>query len=367
MMARPRFPFLDLKDSITPLRQQLINAATRVIDSGRYIGGEEVQVLEQEICRSTGAKYAVAVSNGLDALRLSWRALIENGLLSHGDKVMVPANTYIATILAISDAGLQPVCVDPDPHTMLLGEHEVQRALTDDIKAIAPVHLYGAPAYVPAEGMPSVEDAAQALGATAASGRVGSLGTMAAISFYPTKNIGALGDAGCVTTNNRELADTVRALANYGSDRRYHNIYRGFNCRMDPIQAAMLRVKLKHLNEEIEDRNAKAALYRKCINHPAIECPPELPGHVYHQFVVKLATGIDRDIWRQRLLDAGVETDVHYAVPPHKQPCYSGVIMGNFPATESLADRIVSLPIGPSTSQNDVVLISEIINQTLNA
>lgn len=364
-MSRPRFPFLDLKDSVAPLRQQLVDAATRVIDSGRYIGGDEVKALEREMCRITGAKYAVAVSNGLDALRLSWRALIEKGVLQQGDKVLVPANTYIATILAITDAGLQPVCVDPNPDTMILGEQEIRQVLTDDVKAVAPVHLYGAPAFVPGEGLPSVEDAAQAIGASAPEGAVGSLGTLAAFSFYPTKNIGALGDAGCVTTNNAELADTVRALANYGSDRRYHNIYRGFNCRMDPLQAAFLRVKLQYLQHEIDDRRAKAALYRKYITSPLVDCPPDTPGHVYHQFVVKLSPDLDRDKWRKQLLDEGVETDVHYAVPPHKQPCYNGMIKGEFPVTETLADRIVSLPIGPNTSRDDVIAISEIINQTL--
>lgn len=364
-MSQPRFPFLDLKDSVNPLRQQLVDAVTRVIDSGRYIGGAEVQALEEKMCDITGAKYAVAVSNGLDALRLAWRALLESGRLAPGDKVLVPANTYIATILAITDAGLQPVCVDPNPDTMLLDEAQLQRSLTDDIKAVAPVHLYGGPAFVP-DNLPSVEDVAQAIGATTPTGAAGNLGTLAAFSFYPTKNIGALGDAGCVTTNDAELANIVRALANYGADRRYHNIFQGFNCRMDPMQAAILGVKLQHLQQEINDRRTKADLYRQLIDTPLIECPADIPGHVYHQFVVKLSPDIDRDKWRAQLLDAGVETDVHYAVPPHKQPCYNGLLTGNFPVTESLADRIVSLPIGPSTSLEDVASISKIINQSLN-
>lgn len=366
MMSRPRFPFLDLRDCVTPVRQQLVDAVTRVVDSGRYIGGVEVKTFEAKMCEITGAKYAVAVSNGLDALRLSWRALIEVGILSHGDKVLVPANTYIATVLAITDAGLQPVCVDPNPETMLVDEDRLKKSLKDDIKAFASVHLYGAPAYVPTTGLPTVEDVAQAIGAKTATGTTGNLGTLGAFSFYPTKNIGALGDAGCVTTNSQELAATVRALANYGADRRYHNIYQGFNCRMDPIQAAILTVKLKYLQQEIEERCAKASLYRACIDSALIECPTFIPGHVYHQFVVKLNPGIDRDQWRKKLLESGVETDVHYAVPPHKQPCYAGIIKGDFPVTDSLADHIVSLPIGPSTSQDDVVAISRIINQTLN-
>ena len=365
-MKQPRFPFLNLKDAVTPHRQQLIAAATRVIDSGRYIGGDEDTALEHDMCRITGAKYAVAVSNGLDALRLAWRALIIDGQLMPGDKVLVPANTYIATILAISDAGLQPVGVEPDSHTMLAGTRELLRDMSDDIKALAPVHLYGAPVDIPVTPLPVVEDAAQAIGASSSNGIVGSIGTLAAFSFYPTKNIGALGDAGCVTTNSRELADTVRALANYGSDRRYHNIHKGFNCRMDPIQAAFLRVKLEYLQEEIQERRAKAALYREHISTPNVICPPDIDGHVYHQFVIRLAPGVDRDAWRNLLLKAGVETDIHYAVPPHRQPCYKELAGNQFPITDTLADSIVSLPIGASTSKEDIPMIADIINRVSN-
>ncbi len=363
MSKQPRFPFLDLKAGVAPLRDQLVEAAVRVIDSGRYIGGEEVKALEEDMCRVAGAPYAVAVSNGLDALRLSWRALIECGYRHPGDKVLVPANTYIATFLAISDAGLQPVGVDPNPETMIAGEREIRAAMADDIKAVAPVHLYGAPALTGDVDVPVVEDAAQAIGATSDRGPVGSLGDMAAFSFYPTKNIGALGDAGCVTTGNEMLYQAVRALANYGSDRRYHNIYKGFNCRMDPMQAALLRVKLNYLQQEVDARREKARLYREYIDSPLVETPRDIAGHVYHQFVVKLTPGVDRDLWREKLLEAGVETDIHYAVPPHKQPCYAQQGNASFPVTEDLADRIVSLPIGQNTSTEDIPVIAEIINK----
>ncbi len=370
-----KYPFADLKIADAPILDKMQQAAARVLASGRYVGGEECERLEQRLCDLTGVQHAVGVSNGLDALRLILRAYVIMGRLNRGDEVIVPANTYIASILAIIDAGLTPVPVEPDPATLNINTSRLEAALTPRTRAIMTVHLYGRPAwdarmrdFARRHGLLVVEDNAQAIGATAACEGLynglratGALGDAAAFSFYPTKNIGACGDAGAVTTHDRELADTVRALANYGSDRRYHNIYQGFNCRLDPIQAAILDVRLDMIEAETAHRRAIAATYSSLIRHDAIVTPADEPGHVYHQYVI-LAD--DREGLREYLTANGVGTDIHYAVPPHRQPCMADTLgRGQYPITDNLAARCLSLPVTRATSEADAAEIAAIINR----
>lgn len=374
-----RYPFLDLKAANAPLLDELQAAAARVVASGWYLRGDETAALESEMATLSQTEHCVAVSNGLDALRLVLRAWLEMGRLHHGDKVAVQANTYIASVLAISDSGLVPVLVEPDTRTFNLSAATLKTALDEqpDIKAVMPVHLYGTPAWdfgmtdvITQHGLLVLEDNAQAIGAQAAwpglngTKTTGGLAHAAATSFYPTKNAGALGDAGCVTTNDRALADTVRALANYGSDRRYHNIYRGFNCRMDEMQAAMVRVKLRHLAEETTRRQAVARAYSGTISSPYIITPDIIPGtsQVWHQYVLTVLNGY-RDMFRDYLAARGIGTDIHYAVPPHLQPCYSSQCEGLFlPVTEVMAHTVVSLPIAAPITPDDARDIARVIN-----
>lgn len=372
-----RYPFLDLADANAPYMDEMAEAAARVIRSGRYIGGTENEAFERYLAEMTGTRYAVGVSNGLDALRLILRAYVELGVLSRGDEVIVPANTYIASVLAITDAGLTPALVDADISTMNIDTSLIETAVTPRTRAIVTVHLYGRVAWdekiaetARKYNLKVIEDCAQSIGARATvpglNGglHAGGLGDAGAFSFYPTKNIGAIGDAGAVTTDDERLAATVRALANYGSDRRYHNIYCGFNCRLDPIQAAMLMVKLPHTADENADRFARALAYSRTIWHPQIITPiltQSVTDNVWHQYVIRV-TGGRRDEMKNRLADAGVATDIHYATPPHMQPCYATLRHGSLPVTELLASEILSLPIGPGTSVKDAAEIGEIIN-----
>ncbi len=373
-----KYPFLDLGKVNEPYLYELKEAACRVIESGRFIGGEEVDALEQELSTLTHAPYAIGVSNGLDALRLILRGYIELGVMTHGDEVIVPANTYIASVLAVSDAGLTSVPVDIDPVTMNIDTSLIDKTITSRTRAVMPVHLYGRVAWdntlvetAKKHNLKIIEDNAQALGARASldglhgSRMTGALGDAAGVSFYPTKNVGALGDAGAVLTHDRDLAIAVRALANYGSDRRYHNIYRGFNCRLDPIQAAMLRVKLRHLKEENAERFARALAYNNTIRRDDVILPEitsTVVDNVWHQYVIRVTEG-KRALFRERLADKGVATDIHYAVPPHRQPCYADTLgQQSYPVAERLADEIVSLPIGTGTSVRDASDIGHIIN-----
>lgn len=373
-MSQMRYPFLDLGRVNAPYSDELRRAALRVVDSGRYVGGPEVTLFENELARVTGVPYAVGVSNGLDALRLIFRAYMELGRLRRGDGVIVPANTYIASVLAETDCGLEPVFVEPDERTLNLDTLLVEQALNDNVKAVLTVHLYGRPCYdgvladvARRHNLIIVEDNAQAIGAdasvpsSAGTYRTGSLGDAAAFSFYPTKNAGALGDAGAVTTRDEELANAVRALANYGSDRRYHNIYEGLNCRLDPIQAAFLNVKLKYLDRETAHRRELAAVYNDNIANPLIVKPllDNPDGSVWHQYVVRCAC---REEFRNYLTENGVGTDIHYAVPPHRQPCYARYSALSLPVTDRLAAEVVSLPVSSCTSPDDAFEISQIIN-----
>lgn len=373
-----KYPFLDLAKVNEPYFDELSEAAVRVVRSGRYIGGAENEAFEQCLADLTGAPYIIGVSNGLDALRLILRAYVQLGVFEKGDEVIYPANTFIATVLAISDAGLVPVAVDIDEKTMNIDTSLIEAAVTERTRAIMPVHLYGRVAWdselvalASKYNLRIIEDCAQALGArTLAKGLhdspfAGALGDAAAVSFYPTKNVGALGDAGAVLTHDPQLARTVRALANYGSESRYNNIYCGYNCRLDPIQAAMLRVKLPHLAEENADRFEKALVYNRSVRRVDVVLPEisrEVNDQVWHQYVVRV-TGGKRDAFRTALEKAGVGSEIHYAVPPHLQPCYRGLAHGQLPVTEKLASEIVSLPIARGTSVEDAAEISRIINE----
>ncbi len=373
-----KYPFLDLGAVNASYADELVKAAERVVRSGRYVGGEEVERLESMLSGMTGAPYIIGVSNGLDALRLILKGYVALGVMKNGDEVIVPGNTYVASLLAITDAGLKPVPVDADIQTMNIDSQLVEKAVTPKTKAIMTVHLYGRVAWdntladiAKRYGLKVIEDNAQGIGGIATtaglydSRRTGSLGDAAAFSFYPTKNVGALGDAGAVATHDKELAMTVRALANYGSDRRYHNIYLGYNCRLDPMQAAMLTVKLPHTDRENADRFERAVTYSRNIQRPDVVTPmmsETVTDNVWHQYVLRVTNG-KRAEFISRLAENGVGTDIHYATPPHRQPCYAGLPHSALPVTELLADEVVSLPIATGTSVKDAAEISEIINR----
>lgn len=375
MDTTKRYPFLDLALANAPYMDELKAAACEVIERGRYLHSTQTELLEQEIAATCEARHCVSVSNGLDALRLILRAYKELGILNDGDEVIVPANTYVASVLAISDNGLVPVLCDPREDTMNLDSSLLESLITPRTRAIMPVHLYGTPCWdetlmrvAHEHDLRIIEDNAQAIGALSDVAGMngtcvtGGLGDAAGISFYPTKNLGALGDGGAVVTNDDTLAATVRALANYGSDRRYHNIYQGYNCRLDEIQAAMLRVKLRHLDQENATRAAVARAYADHIDNPRVKAPVIFDGmkQTWHQFVVRVE---DRDAFRAYLEANGVGTDIHYATPAHRQPCYQGLEHVALPMTERLADEVVSLPIAHPITPGDAIAIAGIINR----
>lgn len=351
-------PFLDLKLINQRYREELITAATTAIDSGYYIQGPRLLEFEARFATYCGAKHCIGVANGLDALVLTLRAWIETGKLSEGDEVIVPANTYIATILAISSNRLIPVLVEPDEDSFNLSASGVRAALTKRTKVIFPVHLYGRLAEMPAlmqiareHDLLVLEDSAQAHGASLEGKRAGSWGDAAGFSFYPGKNLGALGDGGAITTNDDQLAEVLFALRNYGSHEKYKNIYRGTNSRLDEIQAAMLAVKLNHLEAEIAERRKIASLYLSQINNPVIRLPLstdvnaiDIESHVWHLFVVRCS---QRERLQRHLLDAGIQTLIHYPIPPHKQQAYSEWNGLQLPITESMHREVLSLPISP--------------------
>lgn len=364
-----RYPFLDLSTINKPYMADIREAVSRVVGSGYYIGGREIDAFEHDLAFMTGTTHAIGVSNGLDALRLILRGLIEIGFMRPGDEIIVPSDTYIATVLAITDTGLSPIFVEPRLDSFNLDSALIEKAVTERTRAIMTVHLYGRVCYddtmadiAHKYGLKIIEDNAQAIGATYAGSRMtGSLGDAAAFSFYPTKNIGAMGDAGAITTDDTELASAVRALRNYGTDYRYHNIYAGYNCRLDPLQAAILRIKLPTAIAIGIERNRLARIYDSHINHPAVAKP--LPSHegncVWHQYVVRVA---DRDAFRQYLTSQGVATDVNYPTPPHLQPCYRQFAHLHLPVAEKIAREVVSLPVSQCTSETDAAEIAEIIN-----
>lgn len=360
--------FLDLKAINAQYRDQLVAAATRVIESGWYIQGTEVAAFEEEFANYCGSKHCIGVANGLDALTLTLRAWKEMGELRDGDEVIVPANTYIASILAITENRLKPVLVEPDEATYNLSLEKTAAAITPSTKAILAVHLYGqiAPmrelmALAEKHDLLVLEDAAQAHGASIDGRKAGSWGHAAGFSFYPGKNLGALGDAGAVTTNDEELARVIRALGNYGSHKKYENLYQGVNSRLDEIQAAMLRVKLRHLDEEIESRRQVAEYYLGQITNPSIQLPAtgERESHVWHLFVVRT---VRRDKLQKYLAEQGVQTLIHYPLPPHKQDAYHEWANESYPLTEQIHSEVLSLPMGPMVENLHLDAVSKAVN-----
>ena len=368
-------PFLSLKD-VTALHGTEINeAVSRVVNGGWYLQGKENEQFEQHYAEFIGTKYCVGCANGLDALIWIFRAYIELGVMHPGDEVIVPANTYIATILAITENGLKPVLVEPKSNTFELDDDRIEEVITPRTKAIALVHLYGRNAYTDKIGaickeynLKLVEDNAQAHGCKHTDGRVtGSIGDAAGHSFYPGKNLGALGDGGAVTTNDEDLAKTIRALANYGSQKKYVFKYTGRNSRLDEIQAAVLDVKLKYLVEDNLHRKEVAHYYYEHIHNPLITLPDLLPDdqNVYHLFPIIVGRGM-RDALHDYLDQHGVGTVCHYPIAPHKQECYAKADWNNpqltLPITERLADEELSLPIGPAISLEETDRIVKILN-----
>ncbi|MGN0208979.1 MAG: DegT/DnrJ/EryC1/StrS family aminotransferase [Paludibacteraceae bacterium] len=376
-------PFLSLKD-VTALHGAEINeAVNRVVDSGWYLQGKENERFEQHYADYIGTKYCIGCANGLDALIWIFRAYIELGVMQPGDEVIVPANTYIATILAITENGLIPVLVEPKPNTLEIDDDLIESKITNKTKAICIVHLYGRNAYTDKIGalckkynLKLVEDNAQAHGCTFNGRKTGSLGDAAGHSFYPGKNLGALGDAGAVTTNDAELAAAIRALANYGSQKKYVFKYTGRNSRLDEIQAAVLDVKLKYLNRDNAHRAIIAHYYYEHIKNPLVSLPEFLPdeNNVYHLFpiLVKDPYSMERDggKLRNRLHDYleanGVGTVCHYPIAPHRQECYAKAVWNvpqiSLPITERLADEELSLPMGPTITLEEVKYVVKCIN-----
>lgn len=380
--------FLDLKAINNQYQQELKDACARVIDSGWYIMGNELTQFETEFAAYCGTKHAIGVANGLDALILTLRAWKELGKLQAGDEVIVQANTYIASVLAITENDLVPVLVEPNPASYNLDPAILTAAITPKTKAILPVHLYGQLCPMPEimaiakeHNLLVLEDCAQSHGAEINGKRAGNWGDAAGFSFYPGKNLGALGDAGAITTNNDELAQTLKALRNYGSHKKYENLYQGVNSRLDEMQAAMLRVKLRHLEAETVRRQQIAAMYCEGINNPYIVLPLDAAtfttnnsqlttnhspltiqhykAHVWHLFVVRCE---NREALQQHLVDKGIQTLIHYPIPPHKQQAYRLSIDVKLPITENIHNEVLSLPLDPTMTDESIYMIIDSIN-----
>ena len=364
-------PFLSLRDVTAMHADEIHEAVRRVIDSGWYLQGRENEQFEQHYADYIGTKYCIGCANGLDALIWIFRAYIELGIMQPGDEVIVPANTYIATILAITENNLKAVLVEPNPNTLEIDDSRIEAAITSRTKAICIVHLYGRNAMTKTiadlcakYNLKLIEDNAQAHGCRWNDKRTGSLGDAAGHSFYPGKNLGALGDAGAVATDDEELANAVRALANYGSQKKYVFKYTGRNSRLDEIQAAILDVKLKYLDEDIKNRQGVASYYYAQISNPLIELPECLKDeqNVYHLFPILVKEG-KRDALQKYLADKGIGTMIHYPIPPFKQECYQGLWSEEYPVTEQIHNSELSLPMSPCLSQEQVEWVVRCINE----
>lgn len=360
--------FLDLQKVTQQYDSEIHDAVTRVIDAGWYLLGEEVKRFEKCYAAFTGTDCCVGVANGLDALRIILRAYIEMGEMKPGDEIIVPANTYIASILAVSDNGLIPVLVEPDICTYQIDEEKIEASITMKTKGIMIVHLYGQCAYTDKIGvlckqynLKLIEDNAQAHGCKFNGKRTGALGDAAGHSFYPGKNLGALGDAGAVTSNDKELCEVVRTLANYGSSEKYLFNYRGYNSRLDELQAAVLEVKLTHLENETVRRREVAAYYLEHIHHPDIILPEvkDRDSHVFHLFVIR---SVKRDELQQFLHEKGVQTLIHYPIPPHKQNAYREWNGLSFPVSEKIHAEALSLPISSVITDKEVETVVDAVN-----
>jgi len=361
--------FLDLQKINARDVLEIKEAVNRVIDSGWYLMGNELRIFEKEFAEYCGTKHCIGVANGLDALRLIFKAYIELGQLREGDEVIVPANTYIASILGITDNKLKPVLVEPKITTFNLDEDLIEKSITPRTKAILLVHLYGQNAMTNTiESLAKkyklliIEDSAQSHGACFKAKKAGNLGNASGFSFYPGKNLGALGDAGAVTTNNTKLANAIRALANYGSQKKYVNQYQGLNSRLDEIQAAILSVKLKKIDDDIIIRRNIAETYLKKIDNKKVVLPEivDRKGHIWHLFVIRTKK---RDELQQYLTNYGIQTLIHYPIPPHKQQAYQEWNSLTFSITEQIHNEVLSLPISPVMKKEDVEEIIKVLNK----
>lgn len=365
-------PFLDLKNINQQYRSALIEACTRVIDSGWYIGGNELEQFEAHFAQYCGSKFAIGVANGLDALILTLRAWKELGKLKDGDEVIVPSNTYIASILAITANNLTPVLVEPTIGSYNIDPKKIEQAITAKTKVLLPVHLYGQLAPMPEimeiakkHNLLVLEDSAQAHGAQIGGVKAGNWGDASGFSFYPGKNLGALGDAGAITTNNEELASMLRAIRNYGSHEKYKNLVPGVNSRLDEIQAALLDIKLKFLDQETEHRRKIANMYLTEITNLEVSLPlyevdaTKYKQHVWHLFVIRTK---NREALQKHLADNGVQTLIHYPIPPHKQQAYKEWNDLSYPISEQIHDEVMSLPIGPTLTLEDAKKVAQLCN-----
>ena len=363
--------FLDLHKINAQYEIELKEAANRVIDSGWYLMGKELESFEANYANFCGVKHALGVANGLDALRLIFKSYIEMGVMQKGDEVIVPANTYIASVLAISDNDLIPVFVEPNEETYNLDSSHIEQAITPKTKAILTVHLYGQNSIdtqmldiCKKYNLRLIEDGAQSHGALWNGKVSGGIGDAAGHSFYPGKNLGALGDSGAVTTSDTDLARTISALRNYGSEKKYENIYKGLNSRLDEIQAAFLNVKLKYIQKDIDARRRVANYYLENIKNPNIILPKvlERDGHVWHLFIIRSSK---RNELQKYLSENGVQTLIHYPIPPHKQKAYKAYNDLSFPITELSHDEILSIPMSGVLDFKDLEFVVKIINSFL--
>lgn len=362
--------FLDIKKINDRDSIEIKNAINRVVDSGWYILGKEVEQFESKFAEYHKAKHVIATSNGLDALKLILKAYIELGVFVENDEIIVPANTFIASVLAISDAKLKPILVDVSEKDFLIDTSKIEEKISDKTKGIMNVHLYGNISCSPAlleiikvNKLIHIEDSAQAIGSIYQNEKSGTIGDAGAVSFYPGKNLGALGDAGAIITNNDLLAQKCRALGNYGSEEKYIHQFKGFNCRMDEIQAAVLSVKLEKIDLDNTRRQAIAETYCSQINNPKIQLPlipKNSKSHVWHLFVVRVK---QRALFQDYLSKSGVQSLIHYPTPIHRQASYQAEISDKFPVTELLSEEILSIPISPVMSDDDVEKIITVINQ----
>ncbi len=361
-------PFLDLKTLNAPYEKELIQASTEIIQRGWFIHGKACQNFEKEFADFCGTDHCIGVANGLDALTLIFSAYKEIGILTDNDEVIVPANTYIASILAISQNNLKPVLVEPDIHTCNLDPSKIEAKITSKTKAIMAVHLYGQVANMSLineiakkHDLKVIEDSAQAHAAMYEGKRSGNLADASGFSFYPGKNLGALGDGGAVTTNDKVLADTIRALGNYGSLKKYENLYKGVNSRLDELQSALLSVKLKHLDRDTKKRREIANYYLENINNKNIILPTleNKEAHVWHLFVIRTE---NRDKLQKFLLENDIQSMIHYPIPPHKQEAYKEWKNLSFPITEKIHAEVLSIPMSPVLMQEQIIKIVDVLN-----
>ena len=361
-------PFLNLKKINSKYRDELIEEFSKFIDSGWYILGDRLSNFESQFAEFCNVKHCIGVANGLDALVLIIRAYKELGRLNEGDEVIVPANTYIASILAITENRLKPILVEPDISTYTLDVTKIEANITNKTKAILTVHLYGQLCDMSSinliakkHGLLVIEDSAQSHSAAQNGKKSGNLGDASGFSFYPGKNLGALGDAGAITTNDDELASTLKIIRNYGSEKKYYNLLQGINSRLDELQAGILSIKLKYLHDETEIRRTIARAYLDGIKNPSLVLPvvsaPQ--SHVWHLFVIRTE---NRDKFQQFLGDNGVQTVIHYPVPPHKQRAYKYLNDINFPITEEIHKTALSIPLDISMTKEEILSVIEVCN-----